>query len=317
MRAPRTLRDVALDLLDPASTAARKAACGASVSVCLPARDEAATVGRIVSTLRRELVEAHPVVDEIIVLDDGSTDATAAVAAAAGAMVVAEASVLPAAGPGSGKGNAMWKSLHASRGDLVCWLDADLTAFGAHYVTRLLDPLLTDPEVVFVKGYYERPAADTGPGAGRPGGGGRVTELVARPLISHLFPHLSGFVQPLGGEYAGRRDALEAVPFVEGWGVELGLLVDLARRHGLDALAQVDLGIRRHRHRPLAELGPQAMAVLVTALRRAGLDPLPADGSPAAELVRFGEGHTLERVAVEVRERPPLRELRTAPTAGR
>jgi len=298
-----------VDLLDPARTAERKVAAGLSVSVCIPARDEALTIGPIVATLRRELVEEHPVVDEIVVLDDGSTDATAAVAAAAGATVVAEASVLPDAGPGSGKGNALWKSLHASGGDLVCWLDADLTSFGPHYVTRLLDPLLGDPGVVFVKGYYERPDGSGG-GPPAPSGGGRVTELVARPLISYLFPHLAGIVQPLGGEYAGRRAALEAVPFVQGWGVELGLLVDLARRHGVDALAQVDLGVRCHRSRPLADLGPQAMAVMVTALRRAGLDPARAGAHARAELVRFAEGHVEERVEVEVRERPPLRDLR-------
>lgn len=296
---------------DPGRTADLKAAAGVSVSVCLPARDEAGTVGAIVRELRQVLVEAHPVVDEVIVLDDGSTDATAAVAAAAGATVIAEASVLPGAGPGSGKGNALWKSLHASRGDLVCWLDADVTTFGVHYVTRLIEPLLTDPGVVFVKGYYERPVDRNGDG------GGRVTELVARPLISYLFPHLSGIVQPLGGEYAGRRPALESVPFVEGWGVELGLLVDLAHRYGTGALAQVDLGVRRHRHRPLTELGPQAMAVLVTALRRAGLDPAGAGEhgdapGPVAELVRFAGGDRQEHVAVEVRERPPLRTLAAA-----
>ncbi len=310
---------MAVDLLDPAPTAERKAAAGLSVSVCLPARDEAATIGPIVATLHRELVEAHAVLDEIIVLDDGSTDATASVATAAGARVVAEASVLPDAGPGSGKGNAMWKSLHASRGDLVCWLDADLTAFGSHYVTRLLDPLLADPGVVFVKGYYERPVDDGrasgGPGASAGSGGGRVTELVARPLISYLFPHLAGIVQPLGGEYAGRREALESVPFVQGWGVEIGLLIDLERRYGLGALAQVDLGVRCHRRRPLPELGPQAMAVLVTALRRAGLDRLSPGGPAVAELVRFSEGHVEEHVAVEVRERPPLSDLRSAGTA--
>jgi glucosyl-3-phosphoglycerate synthase len=206
--------------------------------------------------------------------------------------------VLPEAGPGSGKGNAMWKSLFACTGDLVCWVDADIRNFAPHFVSGLLGPLLTQPETGFVKGFYRRPLH------GEPHGGGRVTELVARPLISALFPHLARFVQPLAGEYAGRREVLDAVPFVEGWGVELGLLVDVSQRFGIGAVDQVDLGVREHRNRPLDELGPQAMAILVTALRKAGLDPSEAD---VEQLVRFTEDHRLEHVDVAVRERPPMR----------
>jgi len=278
--------------------AAAKAAQGVCVSVCLPARDEAATVGRIVTSIRRSLVDRVPVVDEIVVVDDDSADATAAVAAAAGARVVRASELLPEAGPGSGKGNVLWKSLYACQGDLLCWVDADIRGFSAHFVTGLLGPLLTRPDLAFVKGFYRRPVQSGT-------GGGRVTELVARPLLSQLFPHLSGFVQPLSGEYAGRREVLDDVPFVEGWGVELGLLVDVVARHGLTSVAQVDLGVRRHRNRPLEELGPQAMAILVTALRRAGVD----DGAVAHDLVRFVEGDRVERVPVEVRERPPMRSL--------
>jgi glucosyl-3-phosphoglycerate synthase len=282
----------------PADRLARaKSAQGLSISVCLPARDEEATVGHIVATVRRTLMEAVPLVDEVVVLDDGSTDSTAAVAAWEGARVVPVADILPETGPGSGKGNAMWKSLDAATGDLLCWVDADIRNFGAHFVTGLLTPLLGQSEVVFVKGFYRRPLL------GEPQGGGRVTELVARPLISALFPQLARFVQPLAGEYAGRRDALECLPFVEGWGVELGLLVDVVDRYGLDAVAQVDLGVREHRNRSLAELGPQATAILVTALRRAGLT---ADRAPSHELLRFDEDLAPEVVEVEVRERPPV-----------
>src|SRR2546428_159983 len=149
-------------------------------------------------------------------------------------------------------------------GDRVAWVAGDISAFGPGFVTGLLGPLLTAPSVQFVKGFYRRP------GGGRAGGGGRVTELVARPLIARLFPHLNGIVQPLAGEFAGRRPVLEALPIVCGWGVDLALVVDVVARHGLPALAQVDLGTRRHRHRPLHELSPQAMAILTTALRRAG-----------------------------------------------
>ena len=212
-------------------------------------------------------------------IDDGSTDATAEVAGWEGARVLAVDDVLPELPDGSGKGNALWMSLYACDGDIVCWLDADVRNFGSHFVTRLLEPLLTDPAIGFVKGYYRRPLH------GEPTGGGRVTELMARPLLSALFPHLAGFVQPLAGEYAGRRALLETVPFVEGWGVELGLLIDLVANFGIDAIAQVDLDVREHRNRPLEELGPQAMAILVTGLRRAGV---PVD-KRLAELVRYDD----------------------------
>ena len=270
------------------------------VSVCLPARDEADTVGAIVEAVRRELIEREHLVDEIVVIDDGSKDATAEIAAAEGALVVAESSILPELPSGSGKGNALWKSLFACRGDIICWLDADIRNFRADFVTRLVQPMLDDSSVLFTKAYYRRPLHD------EPNGGGRVTELVARPLLSHLFPALREIIQPLSGEYAGRREILEALPFVEGWGVELGLLVDLAARYGSDVITQVDLGVREHRNRPLDELGPQAFAILLAALRKAGVD----DVSPlAAELVRFDGEHTRVTVPVEVRERPPMRSI--------
>jgi glucosyl-3-phosphoglycerate synthase len=191
----------------------------------------------------------------------------------------------------------MWKSLDAANGDILCWLDADIRNFGAHFVTGLLGPLLTQPDIVFVKGFYRRPLHD------QPTGGGRVTEIMARPLISTLFPQLARFVQPLSGEYAGRRDVLETLPFVEGWGVEFALLVDIVERFGLASTAQVDLGVREHRNRTLDELGSQATAILVTALRRAGL---VSERTETAELLRYSADFDPEAVAVEVRERPPI-----------
>jgi glucosyl-3-phosphoglycerate synthase len=286
---------------DPRRLAAAKDEAGLTASLCIPARDEAATIGRIVETARRRLMEAVPLLDEILVVDDHSVDGTAEVASAAGAKVVHSADVLPGAGPGSGKGDAIWKSLAASSGDLVAWVDGDITDFGPRFVTGLLGPLVTYPSVAFVKGFYRRP------GGGR-AGGGRVTELVARPLIARLFPHLAGIVQPLAGEYAGRREVLEALPIVCGWGVDLALVVDVVAGRGLPALAQVDLGTRRHRHRPLDELSPQALAILTTALRRAGL---PERDAP--RLVLFDQGHGGHEVTVEVRERPPLRSLTGCP----
>ncbi len=228
------------------------------ISVCLPARDEEATVGAIVASVVHDL---RGVVDEVVVVDDGSTDRTAAVAAAAGAIVVAAADVLPRLGPGTGKGEALWKALHVATGDVLVFCDADLREFDPAFVTGLLAPLADDAGVGFVKGFYDRPE-----------GGGRVTELVARPLIGLFFPELARIRQPLGGEFAARRGVLEQVPFVQGYGVDLALLVDVVRRFGPEAVAQADLGVRSHRNRSLDQLGAQARAVMRVALDRAGVD---------------------------------------------
>jgi glucosyl-3-phosphoglycerate synthase len=273
----------------------RKAQQRLAVSVCLPARNEAGTVGAIVTAVRDELVTGG-LVDEVVVLDDGSDDATAATALAAGACVTAVAEVLPDLPAGEGKGNALWKSLYVTSGDLVCFLDADVRNFEAHFVTRLLAPLLEDPTIGFVKGHYVRPLH------GRPRGGGRVTELMARPLLNALFPRLAGIRQPLGGEYAARRELLEVLPFVDGWGVELGLLIDVADRFGVEAIAEADLGVREHRNRDLDDLAPQAMAVLLTGLRRAGAAPVDV----ASTLVRVDDHGASTLVPVPVRERPPM-----------
>lgn len=264
-----------------------------SVSVCLPARDEETTVGPIVECLHRELVEVG-LVDELLVVDDHSRDATAEIAAAAGAKVIAADEVLPEISTGHGKGEALWKSLHVSEGDIVLWCDADIRDFDARFITGLLGPLLTDPSVQFVKGFYERPEHEDR-------GGGRVTELMARPVLSLLFPELSHIVQPLSGEYGGRRGLLERLPFVRGYGVDLGLVLDIAAVAGAEAITQVDLGERIHRNRPLAELSPQATAVLQVALRRVQPGLVDAIG----ELVRPG----LDPVTVDGRQLPALRDV--------
>jgi glucosyl-3-phosphoglycerate synthase len=273
-----------------------KAAQHTRISVCLPARDEEATVGHIVATVRRNLIERVQLVDEIVVVDDGSQDATAEAARWEGAVVHSAEDVLPSLPGGSGKGNALWLSLFASTGDIICWIDADVRNFRSEFVTRLIEPLLVEPEVSFVKGYYRRPLF------GLPNGGGRVTELVARPLLSALFPHLTHIVQPLGGEYAGRRTLLDTLPFVEGYGVELGLLVDIAATVGVNAIAQADLRVREHRNRPIEELAPQAMEILITALRRAGV----SRSNLSTTLVRFDAEYEKRLVPVETRERPPM-----------
>jgi glucosyl-3-phosphoglycerate synthase len=275
-----------------------KARQGLTVSVCLPARDEEATIGPIVTTIRRELIDRVGLVDEIVVLDDGSADATARAARRAGARVYASDAVLPGLPPGSGKGNALWKLLFVSEGDVLCFLDADVRNFEAHFVSRLVEPILTRTEIGMAKSYYRRPLGD------EPSGGGRVTELMARPLLSHLFPELARFVQPLSGEYAARREVLEVIPFVEGWGVEIGLLVDVTTRFGVESVEQVDLGVRVHRNRSLDDLGVQAMAILVTGLRRAGL--APDHTAVVTELRRFDADLHPEHLPVEVTERPPM-----------
>jgi glucosyl-3-phosphoglycerate synthase len=281
---------------DPRRLVEQKLALGTTISVCLPARDEEGTVGQIVGSVRRRLVERVHLVDEIVVMDDGSQDSTAEFAEDEGARVHRVADVLPSLAQGRGKGNALWRSLYVTEGEIVAWIDADVRNFRPHFVTRLLEPLLADPSVGLVKAYYRRPLHD------QPTGGGRVTELMARPLLSALFPHLSAIVQPLSGEYAGRREILEAVPFVEGWGVEIGLIIDVAERLGVDAIAQCDLGAREHRNRPLDELSTQAMAVLVTCLRRAGI----AEDRIGTTLTRFAPDHTRLDVAVDVGEQPPM-----------
>lgn len=214
----------------------------------------------IVRTIGYELVEAGTV-DEVLVVDDGSNDRTAAEAAAAGARVVVADGSTP--GCSVGKGAAIRTGLSATTGDVVVFCDSDVTNFTAGFITGLLAPL-TDPSIQFVKGFYERPVD------GCLNGGGRVTELVARPLISLLFPHLGHIRQPLAGEFAGRREALEAVALEEGYAVDLALLIDLAERFGVECIAQADLGVRVHRNRSLAELSEQSVAILAMAFDRAG-----------------------------------------------
>ncbi|MEL6890084.1 MAG: glucosyl-3-phosphoglycerate synthase [Actinomycetota bacterium] len=234
-----------------------------TVSVCIPCRDEAATIGPLVRVIRDELIERTGIVDELIVLDDRSTDDTARVATHAGARVVSIDDVHAEHGTGHGKGNALWSSLLVSHGDLVVWCDGDVTSFEADWVMKLVAPLFTDDTVGMVKAIYDRPE--------NRGGGGRTTELVARPLMSRFFPELTGLAQPLSGEYAVRRTIVEQLDFVQGWGVEMALLIDIAERFGADAIGQVDLGHRLHRHHDLHRLSVQAAEVTSTVLDRAGV----------------------------------------------
>ncbi|MGC9438956.1 glucosyl-3-phosphoglycerate synthase [Streptomyces sp. WG5] len=278
-----------------------KHATGQSVSVVLPALDEEATVGDIVTVIRRDLMGRVPLVDEIVVVDSGSTDRTSEVAAAAGARVVHRDAILPRLPAVPGKGEVLWRSLLVTDGDIVCFVDADLREFSADFVSGIVGPLLTDPDVHLVKAMYDRPL---GTAAGQ---GGRVTELMARPLLNMHWPRLAGFVQPLGGEYAARRSLLEQLPFPVGYGVELGMLVDALHLVGLDALAQVDVGVRRHRHQDGQALGRMSAAIYRTAQLRLARGHLVRPSLTQFE--RGADGFEPRTYSVDTEERPPMTEI--------
>lgn len=292
-----------------------KRAAGTTVSVVLPALNEEATVGAIVEVIRRDLMDGAgtPLVDELVVIDSGSTDRTAEVAAKAGARVVHRDEILPRLPALPGKGEVLWRSLLVTDGDVVCFVDADLRDFSATFVSGIVGPLLTDPEVRFVKAMYDRPLSPEFDGLGAAtaskahGQGGRVTELVARPLLNLHWPQLAGFVQPLGGEYAVRRDLLERLPFPVGYGVELGLLVDALHTVGLDALGQVDVGVRLHRHQDGQALGRMAAAIYRTALLRLSRGHLVRP--ELTQFERGPEGFVPHTYAVDTEERPPMRDV--------
>ncbi|PZT69212.1 glucosyl-3-phosphoglycerate synthase [Streptomyces sp. SW4] len=280
---------------------AAKRAGGQSVSVVLPALNEEETVGDIVAVVRHDLVEQVPLVDEIVVVDSGSTDRTSEVAAAAGARVVHRDAILPRLPAVPGKGEVLWRSLLVTSGDIVCFVDADLREFSSDFVSGIVGPLLTDPDVDLVKAMYDRPLG------GSPGEGGRVTELMARPLLNMHWPQLAGFVQPLGGEYAARRSLLEQLPFPVGYGVELGMLVDALHLVGLDALAQVDVGVRKHRHQDGQALGRMAAAIYRTAQLRLARGHLVRPSLTQFE--RAEDGFEPRTYSVDTEERPPMAEI--------
>ena len=263
-----------------------------TVSVCVPAREEAATIAAVVAPLMT-LREAG-VVDQVVVLDDDSRDGTGAIAAGLGAEVVRPAALLAQFGPVLGKGDAMWRALTVLTGDLVCFVDADSEDFGAHFATGLLGPLICVPGVSFVKGFYRRPFKSADDQIA-PSGGGRVTELTARPLLAAFYAELAEIRQPLAGEFAARRELLERIAFCTGYAVEMGMLLDVYAAAGIEAIAQVDLDSRQNRHQPLEDLAPMADAVLAAVTSRLRREDRlsPAD-APDDDLL----------------ERPPLCELR-------
>ena len=302
---------------------AAKEAGRSRISVVLPALNEQETVGAIVAALREDLMEAAPLVDELLVVDSGSVDRTAENAAAAGAKVLRRDEILPAIPSVPGKGEVLWRSLAATTGDLVCFVDADLKEFSSTVVTGVLGPLLCGPDqsVHLVKAMYDRPLVAGS--ALLPAGGGRVTELVARPILNLHWPLLAGFVQPLGGEYAARRSLLESLPFPTGYGIETAMLIDTLALVGLDGMAQVDVGVRLHHHQDDAGLGRMASEIMQVAwerLRREGrIVPGGDDARPHTLMTQFhrgAEGFAPRSTDVTVVERPPMRTLGRAGGTG-
>lgn len=282
---------------------------GVTISVGLPALNEEATIGTVIRTLRESLMERIPLVDELVVIDSRSTDRTREIAAAMGVPVYIHQEILPEAGaPLEGKGEALWKSLHVMKGDIIAWVDTDVANMQPQFVYGLIGPLLREPRIGYVKGYYHRPIKIGDKMQHE--GGGRVTELTVRPLLNLFFPLLSGVVQPLAGEYAGRREALEQLPFFSGYGVETGLLIDLLERYGLYSIGQVNLEKRVHRNRSLADLSLTAFAivqVILTRLQARAHTKLLEDVNRSMKLIRFERNH----LSLEVRrtrdvERPPI-----------
>lgn len=288
---------------------AMKRAQGLTISLGLPALNEEATVGKVISVLKEALLDRVPLLDEIMLIDSDSEDRTREIGRELDIPVHIHQQVLPEAGePLRGKGEALWKSLHVLKGDIIVWVDTDITNMTPQFVYGLVGPLLAEPRIKYVKGYYRRPIRSGTILAEE--GGGRVTELTARPLFNLFYPHLSGLIQPLSGEYAGRREVLEQLPFFSGYGVETGLLIDMLERYGLSAIGQVNLGQRIHRNQSLRALSTMSFAIMQVILerieQRRGIDLL-AGISRSMKLIKFADDQlSLEMKLVHDSERPPI-----------
>lgn len=287
---------------------ALKRAQGLTVSLALPALNEEETVGHVIRTIRQTLMDDAPLLDEIVLIDSNSTDRTREIAAELGVPVYIHQEVLPEWGARRGKGEALWKSLHVTRGDIVAWIDTDIVNIHPRFVYGIVGPLLANPRMKFVKGFYRRPLK-VGEKV-QAGGGGRVTELTARPLLNLFYPELSGVVQPLSGEYAGRRDALEQLPFFSGYGVETGLLIDVFEKYGLASLAQVDLLERVHHNQPLEALSKMSFVIIQAVIRKLERrygQTIMEDVNKSMKLISYSGGsYSLEVEEIVEQERPPM-----------
>ena len=299
------------DFADIARLVEQKKSQNLRISLAFPTLNEEATIGKEVLVLRTELMDRFPLLDEIAVIDSGSTDRTRDIASKNGARVHSTKDILRRQGTYRGKGENLWKSLYVLEGDIIVWIDADISNIGPKFVYGLVGPLLGDPRVGYVKAFYERPFRTAGELVAA--GGGRVTEILVRPLFSLFYPQLACLVQPLSGEYAGRRSLLERLPFSVGYGVELGHLIDIYHMFGMEALAQVNMDRRIHRNQSLPSLGRMSFGILNTFLRRMekyGEARLPAQtGSQHLSVACVGSETRVERTDIVTVERPPIREV--------
>ena len=288
-----------------------KRAQGVTISLALPALNEEETVGKVIGTVKQALMDKAPLLDEIVLIDSDSTDRTREIARRVGVPVFIHQHLLPEMGERHGKGEALWKSLLVTEGDIVAWIDTDIVNIHPRFVYGVLGPLLLNPRIQFVKGFYRRPLK-VGEKV-QAGGGGRVTELTARPLLNLFYPELSGVVQPLSGEYAGRRAALEQASFFSGYGVETGLLIDVFEKYGLEAIAQVDLLERIHHNQPLDALSKMSFAILQAVIRKLERRygrPILDDVNKSMKLIRYASGgYFLDVEEIVERERPPMIEI--------
>ncbi|MBI5030960.1 MAG: glucosyl-3-phosphoglycerate synthase [Chloroflexi bacterium] len=283
-----------------------------TISLGLPTLNEQRTIGKIIKSIKSSLMVKHPLLDEIVVIDSNSTDRTVEIAEGLGVPVVKHPDILPQYGACKGKGEALWKSLSVLRGDLIAWIDTDISNIHPRFVYGILGPLIREPRLMYVKGFYQRPLHLGRKLEAR--GGGRVTELMARPMINLFYPELSGLLQPLAGEYAGRRQALESVPFFTGYGVETGLLIDLFSIFGLNAIGQVDLEERIHRNQSLMALSKMSFEIIQVFMQRIGRARrvnLVNDMNKSMKLIRQARTQfQLDVTDIRAFERPPMNTLK-------
>ena len=281
---------------------------GLTISLCLPTLNEEKTIGKEIILFKSELMDRYPLLDEIAVIDSGSTDQTREIAAAYGADVYLSADILPQVGEKKGKGENLWKAVYQLKGDIICYVDADIANIHPRFAYGLIAPLIYNQQMKYVKAFYDRPLAFSH--GVRPSGGGRVTEILVRPLFSLFFPELTGLIQPLSGEYAVRREVLESIPFPIGYGVETSHILDVYKKWGMEAFGQTDLDQRVHRNQETLSLGKMAFGILRTFLARAKDMGVDVDMSKLSSIMRQFQAHdeNYEQIEYEIveEERPPM-----------
>jgi glucosyl-3-phosphoglycerate synthase len=281
---------------------------GLTISLCLPTLNEAKTIGKEIILFKSELMDRYPLIDEIAVIDSGSTDDTREIAAAFGADVYLSADILPQYGEKKGKGENLWKAVYQLKGDIICYVDADIANIHPRFAYGLIAPLIYHPEMKYIKAFYDRPLAFSQ--GVRPSGGGRVTEILVRPLFSLFYPELTGLIQPLSGEYAVRREVLEQIPFPIGYGVETSHILDVYKKWGLGAFGQTDLDQRVHRNQETLSLGKMAFGILRTFLARSQAKGMTIDMEQVSSVMRQFQAHDekYEQVEFDIveEERPPI-----------